>query len=194
MDSVIKDRIQRFTQDLGTLTTSGIVDKHILGGSPYALHQDQYYQLRDEISRYFKIHANQIELVGSAKLGFSIKPRKRYMPFSDESDIDVAIVSDALFDLIWGDVFDYVEAGGTWERRQEFEKYLFRGWIRPDVLPSASRFQRSRDWMRFFDNLSSSRNFGMYKIRGGLYRTWHFLQSYHCICVKQCEMETGISL
>jgi hypothetical protein len=43
-------------------------------------------------------------VVGSAKLGFSIVPDKRYRAFGETSDIDVVLCSSALFDLFWEDV------------------------------------------------------------------------------------------
>src|SRR5689334_2058261 len=43
----------------------------------------------------------EIVVVGSAKTGFSLKPEKAFAKFHDRSDVDVIIISAALFDDAW---------------------------------------------------------------------------------------------
>ena len=59
--------------------------------------------LKAEISSHFGERPENVYLVGSAKLGFSIAPHKLWQPFSDESDIDVVIISEDLFKSLWVD-------------------------------------------------------------------------------------------
>jgi hypothetical protein len=42
-----------------------------------------------------------IRIVGSARLGFSLRPRNHLREFREESDIDVAVVNATLFDWLW---------------------------------------------------------------------------------------------
>src|SRR6266852_5737731 len=42
-----------------------------------------------------------IRVIGSARFGFSLTPGRDLGKFRDSSDIDVVIVSDALFDELW---------------------------------------------------------------------------------------------
>ena len=107
-----------------------------------------------------------------------------------ESDIDVAIVSGALFDTLWQRVFEYWDRPGKdvyWDQSNEFMTYLFRGWIRPDKLPSARDFPDRLRWFRFFQRLASTGRFGPYKVVAGLYKSLYFLERYQCICARQCQ-------
>ena len=158
-------------------------------GNCCVLSGDLYFDLRSEVAEHFQLHPNEVLVVGSAKLGFSIAPHKRYRHFGDESDIDVVLVSPSLFDEIWAATFSYWRDGGYWEKKSDFKDYLFRGWIRPDKLPPASTFAMCSDWWEFFLALTNSGNYGHYKIAGALYRSWYYLESYQEICVKSCQQE-----
>ena len=116
----IENRIQAFRSDLKTLTDKIMVQKHITSGESFVLAEDQYFSLKYDVSGQFELHPSQIIVVGSGKLGFSIVPRKRYRPFGDESDLDVAIVSDDLFHVLWAEVFEYWNDRGCWEREAPF--------------------------------------------------------------------------
>lgn len=101
MTDEAKGRFEQFEKDLSVLSSIQIVRKHIISGECCILSQPKYFDLRSEVADHFGLHPNEILVVGSAKLGFSVVPHKLYRPFCDESDIDVAIVSSTLFDKIW---------------------------------------------------------------------------------------------
>lgn len=186
MTSEGQTRLDEYKKDLSTLTAIQIVRKHILYGESCILPQDKYFDLRSKIAERFQLHPNEVLVVGSAKLGFSIVPNKLYRPFCDESDIDVAIVSSKLFDEIWETVFSYNHEGGYWSEYHEFIRYFFRGWIRPDKLPRSSVFQVRKDWWEFFREVARSGMYGEYNIAGALYKSWFFLENYQGICVQKC--------
>lgn len=182
----IEDRIDAFRKELSTKTVDNLVRRHITFGECYALKTDAYFELKERISHHFGIHHNEVVVVGSAKLGFSIAPDKRYRPFGNTSDIDVALCCGQLFDKIWADVFDYWRAGGFWHALDQFRKYLFRGWMRPDKLPKS--YGHTQEWWDFFRSLSATSDFGPYKVSGALYKDWHFLESYQAKCVTDCQL------
>jgi predicted nucleotidyltransferase len=162
---------------------------HITFGDSYILDQDQHFELKAEVAEHFEIHPSEVLVVGSGKMGFSIARGKRYRPFCDESDIDVAIISDRLFDKIWEQVFEYWAEAGYWHQEDAFKKYLFRGWVRPDKLPPSDRFEIRRDWWEFFRELTRREAYGPYKVAAGLYKSWHFFEAYQSICVKECRQD-----
>ena len=184
-DMGISTRIQDFQKDLGSLSDDLVVQKHITSGDSFILDGDRYFLLKHEVSEHFNLHPSQVILVGSGKLGFSIAPNKKYRFFRDESDLDVAIVSVDLFDKMWWDVFEYWNEGGLWERHEEFKHYLFRGWLRPDYLPTS--LQSSREWFEFFRKLTATGRYGPYKISAAIYQTWQHLENYQKRAVNGCR-------
>lgn len=179
-------RMERFKGDLTDLSPLQMIRKHVIYGDCAAITQAQYFDLRSEVAERYEVHPNEVLVVGSAKLGFSIAPNKRYRHFADTSDIDVVIVSSKLFDQIWRSVYHFWSQGGYWERAGHFKKYLFQGWIRPDKLPPASTFLFANEWWAFFNQLSASGKYSMYKIAGALYRDWYFLEAYQLRGISAC--------
>ncbi|MBP1174665.1 MULTISPECIES: hypothetical protein [Paenibacillus] len=64
---------------------------------------------KEIVTKNFEISFHSVQMVGSAKIGFSLSPYKGLREFVKQSlndndkvsDIDLAIVSDSLFDEIW---------------------------------------------------------------------------------------------
>ena len=163
-------RIKTFKDDLACQSPIEIARKHIVFGECAVISPETYFCLRDTVAKNFSLHPNDVLVVGSAKLGFSIAPKKRYQFFGDSSDLDVAIISNHFFDLVWKDVHRYSSQGGYWEGKNDFNKFLFRGWIRPDMLPSDQNFKFAGEWWEFFNSLSASREFDITKISGAIYK------------------------
>lgn len=183
----IKDCISKFKTELWHCSPLDLIRKRIIYGGCAILGDDAYLELRSEIANHFGLHPNQILVVGSSKLGFSIAPTKRYQPFSDTSDIDVVLVSDKLFSTVWEEVFQFDAAGGYWEKRTKFKDYLFQGWIRPDKLPPSAMFTLAKDWWDFFRYITASKSYGGIKIAGALYYNWNYLESYQLRSVVACK-------
>jgi hypothetical protein len=186
----IARRMLAFRNDLRRNEPPRIVQRWITHGDAAMLSPEHYFELKEAVAQKFMVHPNEVVVVGSAKLGFSIAPKKRYRQFLSDSDIDVAIVSSALFDRFWVSVYDYSQRGPDpyWQDRQAFQKYLFRGWIRPDKLPRSPAFAQRDDWWEFFRMLRHSRRF-RHGISAGLYKSWHFLETYQQVCIIECKTE-----
>jgi hypothetical protein len=113
--------------------------------------------------------AVKVWIVGSAKLGFSLTEKRtqdgsflqRYRLFSAVSDIDVAVVSPAVFDLIWNELSAHAHRATRlpWESGH-LGDYLVCGWLRPDHFPNRTRLRRCDDWWDVFRALSVDTRYG----------------------------------
>lgn len=184
---LIDKNILEFKEELKILSPIDIIRKHIIHGSSFILSNTIYYELRSIIAEKYSLHTNDVLIVGSAKLGFSIAPNKQYKHFGDTSDIDIVVVSLKLFDDLWKQVYTYWESGGYWENFVKFKDYLFQGWLRPDMLPPSKSFVAATEWWNFFRELSSSGKYSSIKVRGAIYKNWDFLESYQLRSVINCR-------
>ena len=182
-----EDLMGQFRKDLKTLSSRGVFRRHIVLRNSVILSDDQYFNLKETICTKYNINFTDVLMVGSAKLGFSIKPTRQWGVFSDDSDIDIAIVNRDLFESFWADLYEYSKSGAFWPEFHNFRKYFFRGWIRPDKFPPSHMFSRSLDWWEFFNETGRSRKFTNYPIRAGLYYNWDFLEAYQCLCIEHCQ-------
>ena len=142
-------------------------------------------------------------IVGSAKLGFSMTEKHasggvilpRYRLFSPESDIDVAVVSPALFDILWNELSTYAHRVPRlpWDSKR-LGDYLVCGWLRPDCFPENVRLRKCDAWWDLFRRLSADSRFGRRKIRGGLFHSKEHMKRYLRRGLSECAISEAISL
>ena len=162
--------------------------KSVLHGTPsiFQNREDDFYDFQKRIAENFGISFHEVYITGSAKLGFS--PHKR-TTFSLESDIDVAIVSQQLFDEIMESIrlYQMMLRGSrlsVTEREvktyHKFLEYGAIGWMRPDLLPISFRVKEIKDkWFEFFDSISyGNSEVGNYKVTAGVFKTYKHLENY----------------
>lgn len=181
--SSISNRILEFKTMLNdrSITELDIVQKYIIHRTPFIFNEDYYYNLKKSIGDKYDVHYNDVKMVGSAKLGFSIAPNKLWKEFDDSSDIDMAIISKDIFESFWKQMHEFnlnINARSELEEKNfnKFKNYFFRGWIRPDLLPF--NFAQKNDWFDFFKSISY-KQFGQRKITGAIYKDFYFFESYH---------------
>ena len=74
-------------------------------GIPFAFRKCPavYESLRSWLSGKLDVEAKEISLYGSARLSYSLKPRQIGKPFGPESDLDLFVVSERLFQSMCDD-------------------------------------------------------------------------------------------
>jgi hypothetical protein len=184
-------RVREFQRDL-IADVGNCIRRHITTGDPAGLSQATYYEIRRFVAEWLELHPSAIVVVGSCRTGFTVKPDKRYLPFTSASDIDVAVVSDRLFDHMWDDIFVATQPNRDWVLSDKQGKLLgrdlFNGWITPEALPPLPKVEHGRRWAEWFANLTRSRICDRHKIRGRLYRNWSRLEQYQSHHVRLCHL------
>lgn len=148
--------------------------------------EDDYYEFRKRMAVKFGINHHEIFITGSAKLGFS--PQKKKL-FDFDSDIDVALISEKLYDRIMSYIHHYQmelrenrKAVSSLEIRDyhKFLEYGAIGWMRPDLLPTSFRVSELKsDWFDFFDSISYGKSeVGNYKVTAGAFKSYEHLERY----------------
>lgn len=145
-----------------------------------------------------EVIAEQIIVVGSAKLGYGLFPKKTqdneilpaFRTFRPDSDIDIAVVCPGLFELIWHELSSHANnvAWMPWDSGR-LGDYLVYGWLRPDHFPKHVRLRRCDDWWDVFRALSADNRLGRRTIRGGLYYSREQLRKYQLRGLNQCKLE-----
>lgn len=193
----MNEATETFMADLMDHDDTTMMDRYYYSGNGAILDAGNEAALRREISDRFGVSMRDVLLVGSAKLGFTIKAkpgRPEFSPFGDTSDIDVAIISSQLFLEYWQYAFDFWMEQSDWDQAGRFRKYLFRGWLRPDKLPNSPDFTKSRDWFEFFRALQATGKYGGFKIAAGVYFNETFWESYVGSALSDCRrsLEEGL--
>lgn len=131
--------------------------------------------LYEKICDFLKLPLSAIRLVGSGHTGFSLV---KDTPFDkNKSDLDIAIVDSGLyldfFELAfeatdgWHDVTKFSGSAQRQKQTQsDFLRYLRKGVIRPDLMPSSPQ---KADWENFFGKLADEYSDFCNGISAGVY-------------------------
>lgn len=190
MTQAITDNLERFKADIDQHDDKTLIDRYYYSTLGPVLDNEQQAALRREISNHLEVSVRDVVLVGSAKLGFTLRAKRgrpTFSHFGDSSDIDIAIISSSLFLKYWQETFTHWLGAGEWERAGKFRKYLFRGWLRPDMLPRDAEFPLSKAWFEFFRALQAGGAYGGYKIAAGIYLNEHFWEEYVGSALSECR-------
>ena len=175
-----------------------VVKEYILNGQPVCFggKKDVIWNLKETVSDEFGLNIKAIEIVGSAKLGFSLNPNKIGQTFNKTSDVDLLIVSSRLFDLAWNELLklDFHYHRLT-PKDKDFLKDCYetihRGYISPERIPKKSGF--GRNWWSIFDKLSNKKEFEYRKIRARIFKNWEFAEKYYSIQLVELSREKNES-
>lgn len=185
MSKLIKN-IGDLKEIISTSTITEVVNNYILSNKPICFEgrDDLIFELRKKLSDHFGVHLKNIEIVGSAKLGISLNPvsGRLGMQYDEQSDIDLVIVSNELFDLAWNELTIKEDSLFNEQERLLLKNCYYnipRGYISPNNLPSKLSFYKN--WWEIFYSLSSMEKFEKRKIRGRLFKNWWFVEKYYSI-------------
>lgn len=190
----VQTLVAEFQADLEKMTEGDVAHKHILTGTPVVVSEGAYFEIRRRTAHEFAVCPSEVLIVGSCRTGFSIKDGQVYQPTRPDSDIDVTIVSESLFQEYWEAVFRFANSNYGYRESPNylaFARDLVKGWIMPRGLPRMQSFPKWNNWVKHFDNLGSQRLHGPEprNINARLYRSWSRLQAYQEILVRKRRRE-----
>lgn len=189
---------EEFCNQLLSNDIDELVDNVLLSGNVVHFDNDKQRQVSRAICDKYEVSSADLALhiVGSAKLGFSISEKKkkdgtllpRFRPFSPESDVDVAIVSERVFESIWDELSCHAHRSPwmPWDSGK-LGDYMVYGWLRPDHFPKNVRLRKCDDWWDVFRQLSADSRFGRRTIRGALFHSQEHLRRYQLRGLYECR-------
>lgn len=155
-----------------------IVQEHIFKGETFVFgdNPELYDSLRGIISQGVGLTPESVILVGSAKLGFSLDPSKFGAPFTNNSDLDLLVVSPKHFDQLWIDFL-------RWHREHEkniglltranlsdHRRDIYWGRIHPAKLTQI--IDSSAVWFDVIRGLGRYPRLARWKASVRIYRSW----------------------
>jgi len=189
--------VDEFKESCITSLPDEVVDKYLIERPSYFfehIQQGKEYEFKKDIACILKVHIRDIVIVGSGKLGFSMKPDDsytglyRFLPFDGntekKSDLDIAIVSSLLFDTEMQNLYDHTGyAKVTWDARSSFAKYMLKGKLAIRYLPGEFRFTKE---VRSVQE-KYQKEYGR-EVNLEIYKSWHYFETYHRQNVKSIQV------
>lgn len=190
--------LDRFKEDISKdLSSAFITQKYLIDGESFFFREHfplDEFEFKKGLADALGVHIRDISIVGSGKLGFSIKPDSiesslyEFKKFdhnfnldqnSERSDLDVAIISEKLFEHFLKDVFlktnKYRTIPDGWgPNRKSFSYYALKGWFRKDFLYDGYSFEK-----KIIDYIENYKKKYKRDINLGIYKSWFYFEHYH---------------
>lgn len=144
-------------------------------------HAQTYDDFKLYMSKELGLHVNNIAIVGSAKLGFSLSPDKDYSSFNDESDIDLVVVSQSLFNQSW-QAFLSLHLRSYLPVYGPIAKNIFKGFVSLKEIDTRNDF--FNEWSRKVEPLKKDLQtiFNIpHEINYRIYDSWESVENYHLL-------------
>ncbi len=189
--------VDQFKIDLIKMSVDDVYNKYLIGGDIWyfsnQFHEkwfDKYNSFKLYITDKLKVHYNDISIAGSAKLGFSINPQKKFSPFHQESDIDVIIISQTLFYKFWG---EYLNENYSIVRVKNYSyvcSCIFRKFITFKGFNNSNKaFKEWEIQTRGFEK-NLQLNFSIaHDIHYRIFESWDAAKAYYISGMEQCKQE-----
>lgn len=148
---------------------------------------------KEIVSSRFNINFHNLQIVGSAKTGFSLSPSKLFRPFHDEiegqpsSDIDIAIISDKLFLQYWNNLrfIKKIRYSLTYKKLTDS---IFNGYINDKELIKFKELKEKWENTTREINLLLQDELGfVHPVTYRLYRSWDDLEEYQLIGISKAR-------
>lgn len=149
-----------------------------------------YDEVKKLLAKKLGLHSNEIAIVGSAKLGFSVTPTpdKMFKDFCDSSDdpkeisdIDIGIVNAELFYKLWQAYFDLSYKGGIpddmkkYMRKNVFQKFIM---INSEIIDHPNL----QEWFKKISPCMADLQtiYGIsHEVNYRIYESWDAMSRYH---------------
>ena len=188
---------QEFEELLNTRDLDWIIDTHLFDGVPFCFEDNlrTYNQMLRAIAKGLGIPKDDICIVGSGRIGFSLSPLKYGEKFNRRSDLDIVVVSPELFDPSWFNILANSRIRWSALRRDTQESlkdhreqhHIHNGWIYPHSVVEALDIGQA--WLNTFNGLSVIPDLSTRKVGSRLYRSWQHARIYHRRSLDQVKKE-----
>lgn len=194
--------IEEIKADIVTMSPKDFYIKYILRSDNWYFEtyigrsKEDSIRLTDDfkyiISQSLGISFNNIAVVGSSKLGCSLTPvsergNKLFRCFNEESDIDIAIVSDRLFETYWS-LFRHSYSGVNKRYYSYISRGIYRGYINEKYLTLIDGCRKQ--WNQKAAESKKILRSDLYiqpEITYRLYRSWEDFEEYHIQSINEIK-------
>lgn len=218
---MVENRIIELKKDLSKteFDLEQVLQKHVIDINSFLFdnsNSDLEYRIRNIIAKSLGVHLNEVVIVGSAKIGYSLSPKKLYHQLDskyhqtkrkkDKSDIDIAVISPSLFENLKKIMYDFTDGLKLdWDSNEYysdpskfnipinylFYQYSYKGWFRPDFRPRGFEICKNGSFEELKREIYqlTKRKLGL-----GIYQDWHFFKSYHLKNLELLRMQSKTDL
>lgn len=155
---------------------------------------DKMDYFKEIVSTKLNVNFHNVQIVGSAKVGYSLSPSKLFSPFHDEcpdkpsSDIDIAIISEQLYKKFWDELRQAKKIRYKQAYYNHLTESIFRGYINEkDLLKIDGMCDEWESLIRPINVVLQDTLGFVHPITYRVYRSWEDLEEYQLIGISKAK-------
>jgi hypothetical protein len=180
-----------------------LVQKYLIENETFfftEIRNGEEFEFKKDIASMLDVHVRDIAIVGSGKLGFSLKPEKNELGLylfkefdhnyklsnkNSKSDLDIAIISSSLFDKEIKNLYNHSNfyRNFTWENKSSLAKYVLKGRLTIRFLPTSFPLTNEIKLTQQKYQMEYGR-----VINIEIYKSWYFFETYHQENIKSIQV------
>lgn len=176
---------EEFLEQLESVGPDLIAQRWVIDRTPQIFDNDQtaYVDWKSKLASAIEVDGRAISVIGSACVGFSLSPTKKFRDFGDSSDIDVAIISAYHFDVAWRTIRNFGTKIHTLNRKQraslDDHKARLIYWGTFDTKHLLPKLPFGKQWFEAFEQMTTHEPTRDRDINARIYRDFESLSAYH---------------
>ncbi|MGV7115068.1 hypothetical protein [Paenibacillus kyungheensis] len=168
-------------------------EEYLNGGNEKLI--ERIDSFKEIVTKNFGISFHSVQMVGSAKIGFSLSPTKKLREFIKEtlkeddkvSDIDLAIVSDSLFNDIWKAMRKH-KSNYYMSNYSRVASSVFLGYINDKDFLNVPNFNSEIEFMINNTNKELIEELSIiHPVSYRIYRSWEDLEEYQLTSIIKAQ-------
>ena len=187
--------LDEFKQHCITHKPDVLVQKYLIENGTHffdKIKTGEEFDFKKDIASKLDVHIRDIVVVGSGKLGFSLKPEKDspglylFKEFDSKktSDLDIAVVSTTLFDNALKNLYTHTSYyKNIWSDRNDLAKYVLKGKIATRFLPVDFTLTKEIANVQEHYQMMYGR-----EVNIEVYKSWYFFETYHVENIKNIQI------
>jgi hypothetical protein len=167
------------------------ISHYIFEPVPFAFNSDlsSWIKWKTSLAMLLEVDPQDIVLIGTAALGYSLNPNKNYKIFDAKSDIDCGVISQYHFEMAWRYLRQirpsWLTLPSSSKRAIEIHRknYVFSGTIASDSILALLPF--GPKWQRALDEMSKSHPTVGRAIKLRIYKDYDALRHYQTLGIEK---------
>ncbi len=184
-----------FIEELLSKPPDLIASVWIIDRIPVLFNEDRgrYAAWRSHLAKGIGVDPSSLIIIGSCAFGVSLNPNKNFRPFTDKSDIDVAVVSEYHFGSAWRALRNLgAEKHGFSQATKQsvkdhVNKYIYWGTIATDKILPILPF--GKEWGEALTKMQRIQPTEGRKIKARIYRDFDSLRAYQVNNLKELRTQ-----
>ena len=177
------------------MSSSSFVAEYIFDRIPHIFAEDRqvFIQWKHKLATLIEVDPACISIVGSAHIGLSINPSKGFREFDEQSDVDVAVVSQHHFILAWrflranGHLRTRVDGRTRAALQDHVHRLIYYGTIATDRLLGILPF--GKQWLDAIGEMSRTVPTIGRDVNLRIYADYESLRAYQLLSATQAREE-----